>query len=72
MNRQQYRKEFKNILEKTILPEGISNEERDERLLPLSKHIFEHIPQKLFRFRECTEMNLDAFNGDKLFAVTFR
>ena len=70
MNRQQYRKEFKNILEKTILPEGISNEERDERLLPLSKHIFEHIPQKLFRFRECTKMNLDAFNGDKLFAVT--
>ena len=70
MSRQQYRKEFKNILEKTFLPEGISNEERNERLLPLSKHIFEHIPSKLFRFRECSEMNFDAFNGDKLFAVT--
>lgn len=70
MSRQQYRKEFKKILEKTFLPEGISNEERNERLLPLSKHIFEHIPSRLFRFRECSEMNFDAFNGDKLFAVT--
>ncbi len=70
MSRQQYRKEFKSILEKVFLPEGISNEERNEKLLPLSKHIVAHIPSRLFRYRECSEMNLDAFNGDKLFAVT--
>ena len=33
MSRQQYRKEFKSILEKTFLPEGISNEEQNEKLL---------------------------------------
>ena len=70
MGIQQNRKEFRNILERTILPEGISIEERNKRLFTLSKHIFEHIPSRLFRFRDCSEMNFDAFNEDKLFAVT--
>ena len=70
MSTLQYRREFKNLLEKTLLPEGISIEERNDRLLPLSKHLVKHIPPKLFRYRECSEMNLDAFNEDKLFAVT--
>ena len=64
------RKEINKILENTILPEGISNEEMKEKLLPLSKHILENIPPKLFRNRPCSEMNIDAFNEDKLYAVT--
>lgn len=64
------RKEIKRILESTILPEGISNEEMKEKLLPLSKQISENIPSKLFRNRPCSEMNIDAFNEDKLYAVT--
>ena len=70
MNTQRYRTEFKNLLERTSLPEGISIEERNERLLPLSMHLVKYVPPKLFRYRECSEMNLDAFNEDKLFAVT--
>lgn len=70
MSTQRYRTEFKNILERTFLPEGISIEERNERLLPLVKHMSEHMPSKLFRYRDCSEMNFDAFNEDKLFAVT--
>ena len=70
MSTQRYRIEFKNLLERTFLPEGISIEERNDRLLPLSKHLVTHIPPKLFRYRECSEMNLDAFNENKLFAVT--
>ena len=70
MSTQRYRIEFKNILERTFLPEGISIEERNERLLPLVKHMSEHMPSKLFRYRDCSEMNFDAFNEDKLFAVT--
>lgn len=64
------RKEINKILKSTILPEGISNEEMKEKMLPLSKHIFDNIPSKLFRNRPCSEMNLDAFNEDKLYAVT--
>ena len=70
MSTQRDRIGFKEILERTILPEGISIDEQNEKLLPLSKFIVEHIPSKLFRYRECSEMNLDAFNEDKLFAVT--
>ena len=62
MSVQHYRTEFKELLEKTILPEGISDEERKEKLLPLSKHIYEHTPSRLFRYRDCSEMNFDAFN----------
>ena len=64
------RKEINKILENTILPEGISNEEMKEKLQPLSKHILENIPSRLFRNRPCSEMNIDAFNEDKLYAVT--
>lgn len=65
-----FRENFKEILENIFLPEGISNEEMKEILLPLSKHIVDNLPSKLFRYRSCTEMNMDAFNEDKLYAVT--
>ena len=64
------RTQFKEILERIFLPEGIPNEEMKEKLLPLSKHIFEFIPSRLFRYRPCSEMNMDAFNEDKLNAIT--
>lgn len=70
MNGQHYRIEFKNILENTILPKDISVEERNTRLLPLSIHMCKYMPQTLYRYRECSEMNFDAFNEDKLYAVT--
>jgi hypothetical protein len=70
MSIQNYRIEFKNILEGTYLPEGISSEEMKEKLLPLSKLIFENNPPRLFRYRPCSEMNIDAFNEDKLYAIT--
>jgi hypothetical protein len=70
MNRQNYRIEFKEILERTFLPECVSSEEMKEKLLPISKLIFENIPPRLFRYRPCSEMNMDAFNEDKLYALT--
>ncbi len=70
MSKQHYRIDFKDIIERTILPEGISNEEQKEKLLPLSKHILDHLPLSLFRYRDCSEMNIDAFNEDKLYAIT--
>ena len=51
MSTQRYRIEFKNLLERTFLPEGISIEERNDRLLPLSKHLVTHIPPKLISIR---------------------
>jgi len=70
MSRLNNRIEFKEILERTYLPEGISSEEMKEKMLPLSKLIFENYPPRLFRCRPCSEMNIDAFNEDKLYAIT--
>lgn len=66
----QHRKDFKKILESTFLPEGTSKEDMAEILTPLSKHILNHIPSAIYRYRRCSEMNLDAFNRDILYAVT--
>ena len=70
MRTQRFRKEFKNILENTNLSEGISNEKMKEKLLPLIKHVYEHIPSSLFRYRDCSELSIDAFDKDILFAST--
>lgn len=70
MKIQCYRHEFKNLLESTFLPEGISIDEQKVRLLPLSNHIIEHLPNSLYRYRDCSEKNIEAFNDDKLYAVT--
>ena len=70
MSRPNYRIEFKEILERTYLPEGISCEEMKDKLLPLSRLIFENNHPSLFRYRSCSEMNIDAFNEDKLYAIT--
>lgn len=49
MNKVVCRIEFKEILERTFLPEGISSEEIKEKILPLSRLIFENIPPGLFQ-----------------------
>ncbi|MBQ7239404.1 MAG: DUF2971 domain-containing protein [Bacteroidales bacterium] len=70
MNTLSYRNVLKDILESTILPEGISIEERETKLLPLSNHISEHLPSRLFRYRNCSNKNIGAFKEDLLYAVT--
>ena len=70
MSKQSFRKDFKNILSKTVILEGLSKKEIGEKLRPLRFHIDSHLPSRLFRYRACSEMNIDAYNEDKLYAVT--
>lgn len=70
MGEQRFRMELKEILSKTVLLEGIPEEERVEILRPMRTYIDSHLPSCLFRYRSCSEMNIDAFNEDKLYAVT--
>lgn len=44
MGIKQYRKVFKDIWEKTFLPEGITDKERNDNLLPLSMWLVAHQP----------------------------
>ena len=70
MSNQSFRKELKKILSETVLLEGIPEKEMGEKLRPLRDHINCHLPSRLFRYRACSEMNIDAFNEDKLYAIT--
>ena len=60
MSNQSFRKELKKILSETVLLEGIPEKEMREKLRPLRDHIDSHLPSRLFRYRACSEMNMDA------------
>ena len=68
MSVQHYRKEFKDLLEQTIIPEGSTQEELEKKLMPLVSLILKHIPARLFKYRECSEKDFEAFNENKLYA----
>ena len=70
MDKQHFRKDLKEILCDTVLLEGIPEKEMLEKLRPLRNHIDSHLPSRLFRYRSCSELNIDAFNEDKFYAVT--
>ena len=70
MSNQRFRNELKNILSETVLLEGLPEKEMGEILRPLRYHIDSHLPSRLFRYRTYSEMNIEAFNEDKLYAVT--
>ncbi len=60
---------FREILERTVIPEDMSYEERIPLLKPLEEYAHSIIPSKLFRYRDCTERQFDAFNSNKIYAV---
>lgn len=66
------RTEFAKILNSIIIPEGISNDELNKKVLPISEAVRQMIPSSLFRYRCCDEegLQIDAFKNDKICAVT--
>lgn len=66
------RTEFAKILKSIIIPEGISNEELNKVVFPISKAILQMLPNSLFRYRCCDDkgLQMDAFKYDKIYAVT--
>lgn len=63
------RRIFKELLEKTVIPEGTPHKDRESLLRPLIKYAYDIMPSKLFRYRNCSEMQFDAFNNDLVYAV---
>ena len=61
-----YRNEFKKIIEDIRLEPNTPKEEFDSKILPLLQFISNNVPEQLFKFRECTEYSLDAFDKDEL------
>lgn len=60
---------FKEKLEKISIPETMTNEKSIELLKPIVDYAYSIMPSQLFRYRECSERNFDAFYNDKIYAV---
>ena len=62
------RRVFKKLLEETVIPEVIPYEERKPLFKPLIEYVHSITPQKLFRYRDCSETQFDAFYNDRIYA----
>lgn len=61
-----YRDEFKKIIENIKVSRMTPPEKFNAEMQPLIHFIQINIPAALYRFRECTEINIDAFNKDEI------
>lgn len=64
------RKDFSKILDSIIIPEGCSTDFLNASVRPLSSAILQMMPERLFRYRCCSDRNIEAFEKDKIYAVT--
>ena len=64
------REDFDKILQGIVIPEGTSNEIINEKVQPIREAISEMLPSSLYRFRPCSDLQIDAFEKDEIYAVT--
>ena len=59
--------EYKDMIHGIVVPATLSDEETAKRYQPLVDFLQKETPKMLYRFRQCNERSLDAFDQDKLF-----
>jgi len=64
------RNQFGQLLRSTIIPEDASLEENNRKLMPIAEALMAMLPKKLYRYRSCSTLNIDAFDKDLVYAVT--
>lgn len=63
------RTEFKRRLNSIVIPDGTPVLDINQMVFPIREAIMEMMPTSLFRYRLCNEMQIDAFEKDKIYAV---
>lgn len=63
-------RKFKELLEQTEIPQDMSKDEFSALYSPLQELVTTIIPSKLYRYRECSEAQFDAFYRDAIYAST--
>ena len=64
------REEFAKRLEGIQIQEGTDPKVLYDSVLPISDALTQMMPQSLFRYRSCTEKQIDAFQKDTIYAVS--
>ena len=57
------------MLEQVVIPETLTLVEREPILKTIVEYVHRIIPSKLFRYRECSEMQLEAFYHDNIYML---
>lgn len=65
----EFKEEFRKLLNVTVFPSNVSNEEYFKQLKPIEDLVRANTPLQLFRYRSCNELNLDSFRKDTIWAV---
>lgn len=60
---------FKHKLEEVLISETTPKEKYGELLKPIIEYTYSIMPSRLFRYRECSERQFDAFYSDSIYAV---
>ena len=60
-------RQFKDLLERTIIPEHLPPEDAMPMFHKLYQMVDTITPSRLFRYRECSEVQIDAFDRDLIF-----
>ena len=64
------RKEFAEILNSIKISEGCDDKILQQEMLPISHAILQMMPNRLFRYRSCSDASVEAFVNDKIYEVT--
>ena len=64
------RADFDTILKNSVIPEGTPIGIINEMVQPLREAISEMLPSSLYRFRSCSNLQIDAFEKDEIYAIT--
>lgn len=63
------KRKFKRGLEEVVIPEATPKEKWGELLKPIVEYANSIMPPRLFRYRDCSERQFDAFYNDSIYAV---
>lgn len=59
-------KEFETVLESIKIPSNMGMEQQTQLMKPISTIVEDMLPSRLYRFRQCSERNFDAFYKDQI------
>ncbi len=57
---------FEHLLNNTVVPSNISHEEQLKRYAPITSYVNSNLPEQLYRFRRCSDNDLEAFLKDQM------
>lgn len=64
------RVKYQKILESIIIPDGIGHEDMMTALRPLNIALMQLIPERLYKYRNCSGKHISAFEDDELWMST--